>query len=147
VHLLPVDDAVFAVREDLHADRLRFVRTRGSGAEQHEYKAVPRSSKTPPIHSIGHHAITPRHSTTPPDSSRLSLGAPQHEIIDACLREVLKDRHPALNHNMLGVLAGALRLNLLLTTNFDDLLEQTFAEARNPLAVFEVHLGGGLRTS
>ena len=59
-HLLPVDDAVFAVREDLHADRLRFGRTRGSDAEQHEYKAVPRSSKTHPISFIGHHAIIPR---------------------------------------------------------------------------------------
>lgn len=72
------------------------------------------------------------------------LAAPRQEIIDACLREVLKNIHPALGHRMLAVLAGALRLDLLLTTNFDDLLERAFADARNPLEVFEVHLGDGL---
>ena len=73
--------------------------------------------------------------------SAASLGAARQEIVDACLREVLKGKHPSLNHTMLGVLAGALRLNLILTTNFDDLLERAFAEAKNPLQVFEVHLG------
>ncbi len=81
------------------------------------------------------------HSVTP---STLSLAAPQPEIIDSCFRRVLEGRHPALNHRMLGVLAGALRLNLVLTTNFDDLLETAFAEARNSLEVFEVHPGESL---
>ncbi len=75
---------------------------------------------------------------------RSSLGAARQEIVDACLREVLKGKYPSLNHTMLGVLAGALRLNLILTTNFDDLLERAFAEAKNPLQVFEVHLGDNL---
>jgi hypothetical protein len=73
-----------------------------------------------------------------------SLGAERQEIVDACLREVLKGRSPSLNHTMLGVLGGALRLNLVLTTNFDDLLERAFADAKNPLQVFEVHLGDTL---
>lgn len=77
-------------------------------------------------------------------SDPIMLGAPRQEIIDSCLREVLKDKHPALGHKMLAVLAGALRLDLVLTTNFDDLLERAFAEARNPLEVFEVHLGSSL---
>ena len=54
------------------------------------------------------------------------------------------NKYPALNHNMFGVLAGLLRLNLVLTTNFDDLLARACAEARNYLEVFEVHFGDGL---
>lgn len=81
----------------------------------------------------------PRSSNDP-----ISLDAPLQEIIDSCLRAVLKDKYPTLEHNMLGVLAGALRLDLVLTTNFDDLLERAFTAARNPLEVFEVHLGDGL---
>ena len=75
------------------------------------------------------------------DESAPLLMAPRPEIIDACFRKVLENKHPALNHRMLGVLAGALRLDIILTTNFDDLLERAFAYARNPLQVFEVHPG------
>lgn len=70
----------------------------------------------------------------------LSMTAPRQEIIDSCLRAVLKEKYPTLEHKMLAVLAGALRLDLVLTTNFDDLLEKAFAATRNPLEVFEVHL-------
>jgi hypothetical protein len=74
----------------------------------------------------------------------VSLDAPRQEIVDACLREVLKGRYPTLGHRMLAGLAGALRLDLVLTTNFDDLLESAFAAARNPLEVLDVPLGGNL---
>lgn len=80
------------------------------------------------------------HSPRGRQGSTVSLVAPRPEILDACLREVLRNRYPALNHRMLGVLAGVLRLNLVLTTNFDDLLERGFQDARNLLEVFEVHL-------
>ena len=78
------------------------------------------------------------------DNNKLLLGAPLQEVIDSCLRAVLKGKDPSLEHNMLAVLAGALRLDLVLTTNFDDLLERAFAVARNPVEVFEVHLGDTL---
>jgi hypothetical protein len=74
----------------------------------------------------------------------VSLDAPQQEIIDACFREVLRDKYPTLGHRMLAALAGALRLDLVITTNFDDLLERAFAAARNPLEVFELHLPSNL---
>lgn len=74
----------------------------------------------------------------------ISLDVPLQEIIDSCLRAVLKNKYPTLEHNMLGVLAGALRLDLVLTTNFDNLLERAFAAARNPFELFEVHLGDSL---
>lgn len=76
-----------------------------------------------------------RHSRRGTGESRILLGVPQPELIDSCLREALTNKYPALNHNMLCVLAGLLRLNLVLTTNFDDLLERAFAEARNHLEV------------
>ncbi len=74
----------------------------------------------------------------------VSLDAPRQEIIDACLREILKGRYPTLGHRMLAGLAGALRLDLILTTNFDDLLESAFVSARNPLEVLDVTLGSNL---
>lgn len=74
----------------------------------------------------------------------VSLDASHQEIIDSCLVEVLKDRYPTLGHRMLAACAGLLRLDVLLTTNFDDLLERAFALARNDLKVSEVHLGGEL---
>jgi SIR2-like domain len=85
-----------------------------------------------------------KHSERKSGVSSISLDSPQPELIDSCLREVLLNKSPSLNHKMLGVLAGVLRLNLLLTTNFDDLLERAFAQARNPLDVLEVHLHEGL---
>ena len=45
---------------------------------------------------------------------------------------------------MLATLATLLRLDVILTTNFDDLLEKAFADARNPLSVFEVHMASTL---
>lgn len=72
------------------------------------------------------------------------LGVPQQEVIDACFREVLKGKFPALGHRMLGALGGAMRLDIVLTTNFDNLLERGFEAARNPLEVFEVQLEGKL---
>jgi hypothetical protein len=45
---------------------------------------------------------------------------------------------------MLAVLGGALRLDLILTTNFDNLLERAFEVARNPLLVSEVQLDDAL---
>ena len=74
----------------------------------------------------------------------IAMDAPDQEVIDACVREVLKGKQPTLGHRMLASLGGLLRLNIILTTNFDDLLERAFADARNPLTVFEVHLNSNL---
>jgi hypothetical protein len=81
------------------------------------------------------------------DGPMLRLGAPRREVIDACFREVLRNKMPALNHRMLTALAGALRLDLLLTTNFDDLLERAFLAGRGPLEVFDVNDSSSLPDS
>jgi hypothetical protein len=72
------------------------------------------------------------------------LDLPRSEVIDACLREIMKHRKPTLNHTMLGALAGPLRLDLILSTNFDSLLEQAFESKHIHLRTFEVPLGGQL---
>lgn len=66
------------------------------------------------------------------------------DVIDAFWNHALKGSKPALCHTMLGSLAGALRINLILTTNFDDLLERGFAAVRNPLTTITVPLGAPL---
>jgi hypothetical protein len=72
------------------------------------------------------------------------LDGPRQEVIDAGLREIMKGKTPTLGHRMLATLGGLLRLDILLTTNFDDLLEQAFEVARNPLTAFGLHLASDL---
>ena len=76
--------------------------------------------------------------------SSVFLDVPEQEVIDACLRGVLRGICPSLGHRMLVALANVMRLDIVLTTNFDDLLEQAFAMANVPLELFEVSLGGKL---
>lgn len=85
-----------------------------------------------------------RDSAGPISSGLLALDAPHQEVIDAGLREIMKGREPNLGHRMLAVLGVTLRLDIVLTTNFDDLLERAFEAARNPLTVFELHLNSTL---
>jgi hypothetical protein len=79
-----------------------------------------------------------------PLSKNLVLLAPRQDLIDACFREVMRDKSPALNHRMMAALAGLLRLDLILTTNFDDLLERAFQQAGTSLSTFDVQLGSSL---
>jgi hypothetical protein len=85
-----------------------------------------------------------RRGTDSESRRHLALDHPDQEIIDAALREILKGKQPTLGHRMLAHLAGLLRLDLILTTNFDDLLEQAFSSFRNPLTVFDLQLGSTL---
>ncbi len=74
----------------------------------------------------------------------LALDAPDAEVIDSGIRRAISGRQPTLGHRMLATLATHLRLDIILTTNFDDLLESAFREMRNPLSVFEVHMASSL---
>jgi hypothetical protein len=74
----------------------------------------------------------------------LALDAPDAEVIDSGIRRAVSGRQPTLGHRMLATLATQLRLDIILTTNFDDLLESAFREVRNPLSVFEVHMASSL---
>jgi hypothetical protein len=72
------------------------------------------------------------------------LGVPNQDVLDACLRKVLRANAPSLNHVMLATLSQVLRIDTILTTNFDDLIERAFEASRNRLEVFDVHLGDKL---
>jgi hypothetical protein len=72
------------------------------------------------------------------------LGQPSQSVVDAGWREWMRDKRPSLNHKLLASLSGLLRIDIIMTTNFDDLLERAFEESRNPLQVFDVRLVDGL---
>jgi hypothetical protein len=72
------------------------------------------------------------------------LAQPSQSVIDAGWREWMRDKRPSLNHKLLASLSGLLRIDVIMTTNFDDLVERAFESSRNPLQVFDVHLLDGL---
>ncbi|MFO1500123.1 MAG: SIR2 family protein [Verrucomicrobiota bacterium] len=59
-------------------------------------------------------------------------------VIDHFFRTLVEERAPCLGHRMLVSLASALDVNLVLTTNFDDLIEDAFRKAEQSLAVYEI---------
>jgi hypothetical protein len=74
----------------------------------------------------------------------VALGAPDYRVVDQFFKHILDDKCPTLSHRMLAQLADRMRFHILLTTNFDDLLEQAFTERGSPLTTFDVHLHGQL---
>lgn len=74
------------------------------------------------------------------DGERYWLGAPQYEMVDSFFRSVIAGKSPTLVHSMLAQLAVPLRVQTIFTTNFDNLLEIAFSEARLDLEVFGVHM-------
>ncbi|TLD71293.1 hypothetical protein FEM03_07115 [Phragmitibacter flavus] len=73
-----------------------------------------------------------------------SLGAPNQAVLDAYNVFVTKGRRPSLIHQMLANLAMPLRIHTVLTTNFDELIEQAFTTNKSHLQVFDVSISGGL---
>jgi hypothetical protein len=76
--------------------------------------------------------------------SRMERNAPDPTLVDAMLNRIIEGRQPNLAHYMLAHLADGLRIRTILTTNFDDLMEQAFAALRIPLQCFDVHLDAAL---
>ncbi len=68
------------------------------------------------------------------------LDAPRQDVIDSALREIMRGKRPTLGHRMLAALGGLLRLDILVSTNFDDFLEQAFLAAKNPVTVFGLQM-------
>lgn len=76
-----------------------------------------------------------------PDEGKIAevhLGASDPSIVDSFFRALMEHRRPALTHKMLHSLSTVMRCDVLLTTNFDDLIERAFQEAGSPLSVYEV---------
>lgn len=77
-------------------------------------------------------------------SGKTWLGVPDDEVIDRFFRNSTTGRRAGLIHKMLTQLALPMRFQSLLTTNFDELTEEAFTEANEPLDVFEVPRGASL---
>jgi hypothetical protein len=69
---------------------------------------------------------------------------PDSTTIDDLFNYLTDSKHPNLAHSMLAHLADGLRMKTLLTTNFDDLIEQAFKQLHSPLQCFPVHLHASL---
>ncbi len=71
--------------------------------------------------------------------TELVLGAPNPRVIDSFFFHVTKGREPNVGHSMLAHLSSLLSATTILTTNFDDLIEEAFDSADLPLTKFDVH--------
>lgn len=72
------------------------------------------------------------------------LGAPHAEVVDTFFLLIVGEHRPSLAHRMLAELAQPMRMSIVLTTNFDELVEEAFIAATNRLTVFDVHVAAGL---
>lgn len=72
------------------------------------------------------------------------LGPPDSTVLDSFFQHVVSGREPCLSHLMLAALSEQLRTTLVLTTNFDELIEAAFHRAGINLVPFDVHLNSGL---
>lgn len=89
-------------------------------------------------------SVFSRKESNSDSSYRLTLSNPDARVIDRCFDEALAGKDPTIGHRMLGLLSVPLHTNVILTTNFDDLLERAFMEAQNPLRVSAVQMGNSL---
>jgi hypothetical protein len=71
-------------------------------------------------------------------SMRPFVGQHEPSVIDSFNTHITRGRKPNLAHSMLAHLAEPLRTRIVLTTNFDTLLEDAFAQIDQPLTVFAV---------
>ncbi len=74
----------------------------------------------------------------------ITLGPVDHSVTDSFSIHITRGRTPNLGHKMMAHLSRPMRIRLLLTTNFDTLLEDAFLDVHCPLAVFDVHKSSGL---
>lgn len=72
------------------------------------------------------------------------LEAPDFTVHDSYFQFLVRGKEPSLGHRMLAALADQLRIRLVLTTNFDDLIEQAFGRNGFRLAAYSVHRDASL---
>ncbi len=65
-------------------------------------------------------------------------------VIDSFNAHITHNKRPNLIHNMIARLARVLRTHVILTTNFDTLIEQSFRAQGEPLHTLAVSIRGGL---
>ena len=75
---------------------------------------------------------------------RLSKVEPDYSVIDGFNIHITRDKRHNLGHKMLTHLARPMRIRTILTTNFDNLIEEAFKNVSKPLSVLPVSIKGGL---
>lgn len=75
----------------------------------------------------------------------LVLNSPDPEVVDRFFLRVIHDGYsPSLAHRTLAALTRLLRVEAILTTNFDELVETAFRQKGEEITSFDVHLNSGL---
>lgn len=77
-------------------------------------------------------------------SGELVARSPVLSVIDAFNVFITRGKRFSMGHKMLAYLAPVMGTRLVLTTNFDNLIEQAFFAVRNELTVFNVSVAGRL---
>ena len=72
------------------------------------------------------------------------LTEPDTSVIDDFNRHITRGKRPNLIHNMIARLSRSLRSHVVLTTNFDELIEESYRAQGEPLYVVPVSIHGGL---
>mgnify|MGYP001374612326 CR=1 FL=1 len=85
-----------------------------------------------------------RVAVNPGKTSRLYLDDPDIAVIDSFNAYITRGKRPNLIHNMVARLSRSLRSQVLLTTNFDTLIEESYRAQGEPLHVLAVSIKGGL---
>jgi hypothetical protein len=78
------------------------------------------------------------------EEGRLSLGESVQSVKDGFNSHITGGRSPNLGHKMLAHLSEPLRIRLVLTTNFDELIEKAFERYSSPIEVIPVSIKAGL---
>jgi hypothetical protein len=65
-------------------------------------------------------------------------------VIDSFFMTLTRNRKTNSSYQLLAHLADILRIKIILTTNFDNLIESAFQSFLMPVAVFDVHMNAGL---
>ena len=78
------------------------------------------------------------------ESGRVLLKDPDNRVVDSFFLNLTEGRRPSTPHMLLAHLADTLRVKVILTTNFDSLIESAFRQLDMPVAMYDVHYHAGL---
>ena len=74
----------------------------------------------------------------------IALSDVDEHVIDSFFNHIVAWKTPSMGHNMVANLVAPLRIRVILSLNFDDLLEQAVRSFGSQLSLFAVHYEAGL---
>jgi hypothetical protein len=90
------------------------------------------------------HLLSRIHLEGSAKSPTVRLKDPDSKVVDSFFVSITEGRKPNTAHMLLAHLADILRIKVMLTTNFDNLIELGFQRLDMPVATFDVHYDAGL---